>query len=221
MHFFNPVPMMKLVEIIRGLATEEATYQAVEALTKRMGKAPVMAQDWPGFVVNRILCPMINEAIQALMEGVGDVAAIDAGMKLGAEATFSFDALKSRAQAMAAAPYNPPPRPRPDVLERIDYDAHGKIRYKTDLALWANGPSPWPVTFFHLGRFFQKPVRMHVVSRAAGRDQRAREIIYDESYFDMPKDSPAHELPEGAGFAGFFGAASCFGGFGQGFSPSQ
>jgi 3-hydroxybutyryl-CoA dehydrogenase len=84
MHFFNPVPMMKLVEIIRGLATEEATYQAVEALTKRMGKAPVMAQDWPGFVVNRILCPMINEAIQALMEGVGDVAAIDAGMKLGA-----------------------------------------------------------------------------------------------------------------------------------------
>ena len=84
MHFFNPVPMMKLVEIIRGLATEEATYQAVEALTKRMGKAPVMAQDWPGFVVNRILCPMINEAIQAMMEGVGDVAAIDAGMKLGA-----------------------------------------------------------------------------------------------------------------------------------------
>jgi len=84
MHFFNPVPMMKLVEIIRGLATEDATYQAVEALAKSMGKAPVMAQDWPGFVVNRILCPMINEAIQALMEGVGDVAAIDAGMKLGA-----------------------------------------------------------------------------------------------------------------------------------------
>jgi 3-hydroxybutyryl-CoA dehydrogenase len=84
MHFFNPVPMMKLVEIIRGLATEDATYQAVEALAKRMGKAPVMAQDWPGFVVNRILCPMINEAVQALMEGVGDVAAIDAGMKLGA-----------------------------------------------------------------------------------------------------------------------------------------
>jgi 3-hydroxybutyryl-CoA dehydrogenase len=84
MHFFNPVPMMKLVEIIRGLATEDVTYQAVEALAKRMGKAPVMAQDWPGFVVNRILCPMINEAIQALMEGVGDVAAIDAGMKLGA-----------------------------------------------------------------------------------------------------------------------------------------
>ena len=139
----------------------------------------------------------------AAAQGFSTQALAQAGLKLGAEATFSFDALKSRAQAMAAAPYNPPPRPRPDVLERIDYDAHGKIRYKTDLALWANGPSPWPVTFFHLGRFFQKPVRMHVVSRAASRDQSAREIIYDESYFDMPKDSPAHELPEGAGFAGF------------------
>ncbi len=139
----------------------------------------------------------------AAAQGFSTEALAQAGLKLGPEAAFSFDALKSRAQAMAAAPYNPPPRPRPDVLERIDYDAHGKIRYKTDLALWANGPSPWPVTFFHLGRFFQKPVRMHVVSRASGGGQRAREIIYDESYFDMPKDSPAHELPEGAGFAGF------------------
>lgn len=84
MHFFNPVPMMKLVEIIRGLATEDATYAAVKALAERMGKTPVLAQDWPGFVVNRVLCPMINEAIQALMEGVGDVRAIDEGLKLGA-----------------------------------------------------------------------------------------------------------------------------------------
>ncbi|MBR0684182.1 3-hydroxybutyryl-CoA dehydrogenase [Roseomonas eburnea] len=84
MHFFNPVPMMKLVEIIRGLATDDATYAAVETLAKRMGKTPVLAQDWPGFVVNRVLCPMLNEAIQALMEGVGDVRAIDEGMKLGA-----------------------------------------------------------------------------------------------------------------------------------------
>jgi 3-hydroxybutyryl-CoA dehydrogenase len=84
MHFFNPVPMMKLVEIIRGLATEDATYAAVKALSERLGKAPVLAQDYPGFVVNRILCPMLNEAIFALMEGVGDVRAIDEGMKLGA-----------------------------------------------------------------------------------------------------------------------------------------
>jgi 3-hydroxybutyryl-CoA dehydrogenase len=84
MHFFNPVPMMKLVEIIRGLATEDATAAAVEALARRMGKTPVPAGDWPGFVVNRVLCPMINEAIQALMEGVGSVRAIDEGLKLGA-----------------------------------------------------------------------------------------------------------------------------------------
>ncbi|MDI3309064.1 MAG: 3-hydroxybutyryl-CoA dehydrogenase [Acetobacteraceae bacterium] len=84
MHFFNPVPMMKLVEVIRGLATEDATVAAVTRLAERMGKTVVNAADYPGFVVNRILCPMINEAIYALMEGVGDVQAIDAGMKLGA-----------------------------------------------------------------------------------------------------------------------------------------
>ena len=84
MHFFNPVPMMKLVEVIRGLATEDATVAAVEALARKLGKTPVAAGDWPGFVVNRVLCPMLNEAIQALMEGVGGVRAIDEGMKLGA-----------------------------------------------------------------------------------------------------------------------------------------
>jgi 3-hydroxybutyryl-CoA dehydrogenase len=84
MHFFNPVPMMKLVEVIRGLATDDATDAAVTALAGRMGKQVVAAADYPAFVVNRILCPMLNEAVFALMEGVGDVRAIDAGMKLGA-----------------------------------------------------------------------------------------------------------------------------------------
>jgi 3-hydroxybutyryl-CoA dehydrogenase len=84
MHFFNPVPMMKLVEVIRGLATEDAAVATVRALAERMGKTMVEANDYPAFVVNRILCPMLNEAVFALMEGVGDVAAIDAGMKLGA-----------------------------------------------------------------------------------------------------------------------------------------
>jgi len=84
MHFFNPVPMMKLVEVIRGLATEDATVAAVTALAEKMDKTVVAAADYPAFVVNRILCPMLNEAIFALMEGVGDVRAIDAGMKLGA-----------------------------------------------------------------------------------------------------------------------------------------
>ncbi|WP_291828409.1 glucan biosynthesis protein D [Bosea sp. (in: a-proteobacteria)] len=120
------------------------------------------------------------------------------GLRLGEAESFGFDALKQRAREMASRPYQAPPSPRPDVLERIDYDAHGKIRFKPEMALWADGPSPWPVTFFHLGRYFQKPVRMHVVEGG-----RAREIVYDESYFEMPADSPARELPRGAGFAGF------------------
>jgi 3-hydroxybutyryl-CoA dehydrogenase len=84
MHFFNPVPMMKLVEIIRGIATDDATYQAVHALSEQLGKTVATAEDSPGFIVNRILCPMMNEAVFALAEGVGTVTSIDAGMKLGA-----------------------------------------------------------------------------------------------------------------------------------------
>ncbi|WP_439598455.1 3-hydroxybutyryl-CoA dehydrogenase [Falsiroseomonas sp.] len=83
MHFFNPVPLMKLVEVIRGLATDDATVTAVAALAEKMGKTVAYAADYPAFIVNRILLPMINEACFALHEGVGDVASIDAGMKLG------------------------------------------------------------------------------------------------------------------------------------------
>jgi 3-hydroxybutyryl-CoA dehydrogenase len=84
MHFFNPVPMMKLVELIRGIATSEATYQAVHAVATKLGKTIATAEDSPGFIVNRILCPMLNEAIFTLHEGTGTVESIDAGMKLGA-----------------------------------------------------------------------------------------------------------------------------------------
>jgi 3-hydroxybutyryl-CoA dehydrogenase len=84
MHFFNPVPMMKLVEIIRGMATDEATFEATTALAKRLGKIAAVAVDSPAFIVNRVLCPMLNEAIFALFEGVGTVESIDAGLKLGA-----------------------------------------------------------------------------------------------------------------------------------------
>lgn len=83
MHFFNPVPVMKLVEIIRGLATDDATFEAVRGLAERMGKQTANAQDYPGFIVNRVLMPMINEAVVALQEGVGDIVSIDTGMKLG------------------------------------------------------------------------------------------------------------------------------------------
>lgn len=84
MHFFNPVPVMKLVEVIRGFATSDATFGAVSALAKRLGKTTAVSEDFPGFLVNRILIPMLNEAATALHEGVGDVRSIDAAMKLGA-----------------------------------------------------------------------------------------------------------------------------------------
>jgi len=83
MHFMNPVPLMRLVEVIRGLATSQATYDAVEAAARRMGKTPVEVHDAPGFVSNRVLMPMINEAVFCLYEGVGVAAAIDQVMKLG------------------------------------------------------------------------------------------------------------------------------------------
>lgn len=83
MHFFNPVPMMSLVEIVRGARTSDATYRAVEALARALGKTPVSVTDYPGFVSNRILMPMLNEAIFCLMEGVADREAIDTVMRLG------------------------------------------------------------------------------------------------------------------------------------------
>ncbi len=83
MHFMNPVPLMKLVELIKGIATSQETYDVVEGLAEKMGKVPVEANDYPGFIANRILIPMINEAVFALMEGVGTVEAIDEVMKLG------------------------------------------------------------------------------------------------------------------------------------------
>ena len=86
MHFFNPVPMMALVEIIRAVQTSDATFTATEALSKRVGKAPICVRNAPGFVVNRILCPMINEAIFVLAEGLASAEDIDKGMQLGTNA---------------------------------------------------------------------------------------------------------------------------------------
>jgi 3-hydroxybutyryl-CoA dehydrogenase len=83
MHFMNPVPMMKLVEVIRGLATDENTIAATVALSEELGKTPVEVNDFPGFVANRVLLPMINEAVTALMEGVAEPKAIDTVMMLG------------------------------------------------------------------------------------------------------------------------------------------
>jgi 3-hydroxybutyryl-CoA dehydrogenase len=84
MHFMNPVPVMQLVELIRGLATDEETFASVKDLAEKLGKTIAMAEDFPAFIVNRILLPMINEAVYTLYEGVGSVEAIDTAMRLGA-----------------------------------------------------------------------------------------------------------------------------------------
>ncbi len=83
-HFMNPVPVMQLVELIRGIATDEATYSTCQNVVKKLGKTAAMAEDFPAFIVNRILMPMINEAVYALYEGVGSVRSIDTSLKLGA-----------------------------------------------------------------------------------------------------------------------------------------
>lgn len=83
MHFMNPVPLMTLVELIKGITTTQETYDVVKGLAEALGKVPVEANDYPGFIANRILIPMINEAVYALMEGVGTAEAIDQVMKLG------------------------------------------------------------------------------------------------------------------------------------------
>ena len=83
-HFMNPVPVMQLVELIRGIATDDETYQTLRGVVARLGKTSASAEDFPGFVVNRVLMPMINEAVYALYEGVGSVESIDTAMKLGA-----------------------------------------------------------------------------------------------------------------------------------------
>jgi glucans biosynthesis protein len=124
------------------------------------------------------------------------------GLKLGTEKNFSFAALAEQARVLASKAYVAPRSPPRDILERIDYQAHGQIKFDTNRALFADGPGPFPVTFFLLGKYFQVPVRMHVVSGEAD-NRLEREIEYDPSYFDMPDDSPARGLGKDSGFAGF------------------
>ena len=122
------------------------------------------------------------------------------GLELGPAEPFSFELLIERARALAAQPYKPSPQPAPEGVQRIDYDAHGKLRFRPEYALFADGPGVYPVTFQFLGGFFPKSVRMHV---AEGGE--AREIRYSPDYFTVTDDSPARELPPGTnGFAGFW-----------------
>jgi glucans biosynthesis protein len=141
-----------------------------------------------------------SAALAAL--GLSKEALAQSGLKLGSAKPFSFEALMAQAQALGAKPFVPPPPLPADVLERIDYETLGQVKYKSEFALFKDGPGPFPVTFFHMGRFFQTPVHMHVLD-AAGGQGRSREVLYDPTYFEMPADSAARALPQGAGFAGF------------------
>jgi periplasmic glucans biosynthesis protein len=137
-------------------------------------------------------------ASAAAMSPLGEAFAADPdGLQFDPPVPFSYELFKSQARDRAHSPYAPPPRPEPDVLQKITYEEWGKIHYRDDYALFADGPGPFPITFFHLGKFFQKAVNMHVVEGG-----QSRRIIYEQSYFDMPADSPARDLPRGAGFAG-------------------
>lgn len=117
---------------------------------------------------------------------------------LGPVQKFSFDWLIEQAQARSTRPYESPYRPAPDVVSKIDYEAHGKLRFKAERALFADEPHGYPVTLFHLGYYFPKKVEIHVLSNGE-----AREVLYSPDYFSMPEDSVAKGLPADAGFAGF------------------
>jgi len=127
------------------------------------------------------------------------------GLRMGEPQPFSFDWLKSHAEALAGRAYVPPPRPDPNIVSAIDYDAHGQIHYKPEYALFGEGdPSAFPITFMHVGQYFPKTVRMYAVEPGAGQEV-AREILYDPSYFSIPPGNVAAKLPiDPSPMAGFW-----------------
>ncbi|MDB4974095.1 MAG: glucan biosynthesis protein [Myxococcaceae bacterium] len=122
----------------------------------------------------------------------------EAQLGLGKPRPFSFEALTERARLAAAKPYKPPYRPAPQLVKKLNYEEHGKIHFKIDRALDGKGPGVYPTTFFHLGEYFPKSVKMHAL-----RAGQAREILYAPDDFEMPADSIARKLPRDSGFAGF------------------
>lgn len=134
---------------------------------------------------------------------LGLVRQVEAGqpvtdLQLGPEHPFSFDGLRQQAQQLATQSYQTPPLPHPKAVERIDYDAHLAIQYRPEAALWQRGDGPYPVRFFHLGRLFPSPVKIHAV-----REGVARELLYSSHLFTFGKSDFAQTLPDDIGFAGF------------------
>jgi len=135
MHFFNPVPLMALLELIRGLQTSDDTHAKAEAFAKRIGKAPITVKNSPGFAVNRILCPMINEAIFALQEGIASAEEIDAGMKMGCNHPIGplaladmvgLDTMLSVMEVFYTGFNDPKYRPAPLLREMVDAGRLGR-----------------------------------------------------------------------------------------------
>ncbi|GLK67210.1 glucan biosynthesis protein [Hansschlegelia plantiphila] len=151
--------------------------------------------------LNRRTLLQLGLAAQAAVALGGTAMAQGADrLKLGPPAPFSYDLLKRLAKDLAGKPYKEPARPDPAIVQQIDYDAHGKLKFKPDDALYADSPGAYPITFMHVGQYFPKTVRMHAVV-----DGKAREIIYDPSLFEMPADSVARKLaPQPSAFAGFW-----------------
>ena len=135
MHFFNPVPVMQLVELIKGIATSQETFKTVKALSESLGKTVAEAEDFPAFIVNRILVPMINEAVYAVYEGVGTISSVDIGLRLGANhpmgplqlADFiGLDTCLSVMQVMYAGLADPKYRPCPLLVKYVEAGWLGK-----------------------------------------------------------------------------------------------
>jgi 3-hydroxybutyryl-CoA dehydrogenase len=148
MHFFNPVPLMGLLELIRGLQTSDDTHAKAEAFAKRIGKVSITAKNSPGFAVNRILCPMINEAIFALQEGLATAEDIDAGMKLGCNHPIGplaladmigLDTMLSVMEVFYAGFNDPKYRPAPLLKEMV---AAGRLGRKTGMGFYSYGKAP-------------------------------------------------------------------------------
>ena len=148
MHFFNPVPLMALLELIRGLQTSDDTHAKAEAFAKRIGKVSITAKNSPGFAVNRILYPMINEAIFALQEGLATAEDIDAGMKLGCNHPIGplaladmigLDTMLSVMEVFYAGFNDPKYRPAPLLKEMV---AAGRLGRKTGMGFYSYGKAP-------------------------------------------------------------------------------
>ena len=138
-------------------------------------------------------------ALVSLLESRWLQAAAESGeIRFGPAQPFDFEWLRSQARELAARPYQEPVIRHPDILETIDYDAYQQIRFRPERALWEDGGAPFPVQFFHLGRFFKAPVRLYEVA-----DGSAREILYAPDYFTFGKTGLREQLPDDLGFAGF------------------